>query len=280
MEALETDAEFIPMEEIVNGGEGGGEKEEEEEERKSELNGEEQKDVEDDDIDDGINVEYCDFNEKFHPRTAVQIIGSSSSRKTTICVSILNNLKDVLSFVPNRVLYVTPFIQNCMKPFVGKIDFIHDWNDSNLSHSSLKTKYKRSLVIVDDMAYNHQDKNFLVWCFQHLIKHAGICWIMLCHNLFSKSLPFSREISLNSDIFVLTSSPRTRSTVDIFSRQVSMGNEGKRFRECYNEVVNSVSPFQHFIYDARVATPERFRLRQNLTSDFGPLYVFTPKVKL
>ena len=133
---------------------------------------------------------------------------------------------------------------------------------------------------MDDMAYNHTDKNFFVWCFQHLIKHAQICWIMLCHNIFSKSLPGAREISLNSDVFIILSSPRTRSTVDIFSRQVSMGNEGKRFRECYNDVVNSVSPFQHLIYDARVTTPEKFRLRQNLTRDFGPLFVYTPKIKL
>lgn len=182
-----------------------------------------------------------------------------------------------LSFVPSKIYYVTPFLQEEMKPFKEKgVQFYHSWSHPELKLSQLK-KEKYLMLIIDDFCYSDQllERQLIRWSVLHLTHHLGWLLIVITHSLFSKSLEFNREISLNAGVFVVPISRRAYSMIEFFSRQLP---DGKRLKEAYAHLANSnLQGHPHIIIDCRKTVPPKYSIRSNITKEYGPCIIYYPK---
>ena len=182
-----------------------------------------------------------------------------------------------LSFTPSKIYYVTPFLQDEMKQFKEKgVQFYHSWAHPDLKLSQLK-KEKYLMLIIDDFAYSDQlvEKQLIRWSVLHLIHHLSWLFILITHSLFSKSLDYHREISLNISVFVCPVSRRGYSMIEFFARQLA---DGKRLKEAYADLANDNSQsYAHVIIDCRKSVPSKYSIRSNITKEYGPCIIYYPK---
>ena len=181
-----------------------------------------------------------------------------------------------LSFTPSKIYYITPFLQNNMQEFKDKVQFYHSWSHPDLKLSQLK-KEKFLFIIIDDFCYSDQleEKQLIRWSVLHLIHHLSWLFVLITHSLFSKSLDYHREISLNVGVFIVPVSRRAYSMIEFFSRQLA---DGKRLKEAYADLANNSSqPYAHIIIDCRKSVPSKYSIRSNISKEYGPCVIYFPK---
>ena len=84
---------------------------------------------------------------------------------------------------------------------------------------------------------------------------------------------------LNSSLYFFFISPSLKSMLNIFAHQFFIGEDRQRFLECYESVLTQ--PFKHLLFDARVTTPNQFRLLTDFVpnaDNVGPVF-FVPRKK-
>lgn len=97
--------------------------------------------------------------------------------------------------------------------------------------------------------------------------------MFVVQNLFSKNKG-CREISLNSHIIVLFSSPKDKQQISVLARQISP--EIPRFiTEAFSDATSK--PYGYLVLDLHQQTPENYRVRTNIFSNEYPHnVVYTP----
>jgi SpoVK/Ycf46/Vps4 family AAA+-type ATPase len=202
-----------------------------------------------------------------HPFRAL-IYGVSGSGKTIMTANLIANLKTTVDTDIRKILYCYSEYQKCYDDLLQHgVEFMHGLPTSEEQLSSFSPSAP-GLIVIDDLMGNvSQLVSDLFTKYSH---HRSISVIYLVQNLFPKD-PYSRTISLNSNILVLFANPRDKTQVRILAKQIFPG-EGRVLLEAYNQA--TLRPHGYLIVDLQKDTPANLRLRTNIFPGEGEHYVY------
>lgn len=186
-----------------------------------------------------------------HPFTAT-ISGPTSCGKTKFTMKLLENAGEMISPVPERIVWCYGVYQNAFDD-LNNVEFIEGLPDSNMFDG-----VKKTLLIIDDLMAEADDR--VANIFTKISHHANVSILFLTQNLFYKN-KHSRTISLNSHYFVLFKNVRDATQVSILARQMYPGKSAfvvEAFKDA------TLSPYGYLLIDMRPETEETYRLRTNI----------------
>jgi hypothetical protein len=118
-----------------------------------------------------------------------------------------------------------------------------------------------SLIAVDDQQLNMDASTARL--FQVESHHKKINLIWQNQNLFPKN-KYARDVSLNSNLILLTKNPRDASAITNFGKQF-MPENAKDLRKAYREATRN--PYGYMLLDMRQMCGDEVRVRANLFNE-------------
>ena len=133
-------------------------------------------------------------------------------------------------------------------------------------------KRRNLAIFLDDVADSDGvDKEFLKSMFLKDGHHRLWSIFLIVHHLFDSSIPYLRTILLNVQIFYLTNSPRSVSSLRTFMHQCFPGH-GQTVMKIYSKLMDT--NFNYLILDLHPRTNNRLRLKSKIFPDEGPTEVY------
>jgi hypothetical protein len=206
-----------------------------------------------------------------HPFNCI-ISGASGSGKTTLLTKILLGGDEITSVQFDRIVYcygeVLPetfqiFRENNLNVELGE----GLPNDENISPFDPS---KNNCLILDDLMRECTESVEICNYFTRTAHHKNISIFYLTQNFYQRGR-YSTTITRNSSYIILFSSPNDFGQIKAFA--------GQRFNptailDAYKQVIKK--PRGYLLIDCTQTTPEKLRLRTNITSP-DELVIFYPK---
>ena len=208
-----------------------------------------------------------------HPQNIISV-GATNTGKTFNLLRILKNPEYVISNLPEnyKIYYVHGPYQEHFKQH-PHIKFFAGWDHEPLSQSALQNT--RDLILVLDDCYHEICPHFLRYLWTALMHHNNFTIFLLLHHLYSQSVKFLRELTLNTTTFFFSYSPVSKSMVKTFAYQY-FGDDSPRFLEVFDQVLKD-KKYSYLVCDFSPHCLDRFRLRTALTEEEYPMQIFLPK---
>jgi hypothetical protein len=204
-----------------------------------------------------------------HPFSGV-VSGPSNSGKTFFVKTLMYNSDRMCSVKFDNFVYIytswQPLYDELLHTF--DIKFIENI-PKKLDDESLFPRDKRSLLILDDVMSQAACNSEVERVFTQYTHHNGISCLLLVQNLFFQGKS-TRTIGLNTNYLIIFKNPRDKQQIGVLGRQMFPGNT-KFFIEAYQDATER--PYSYLLIDYKPQTPERFRLRTDLLSDYPAVYV-------
>ena len=210
-----------------------------------------------------------------HPQNIISV-GGTNTGKTYNLLRMLKNPEYVISNLPEnyKIYYVHGPYQEKFNEFPN-ISFFSGWDHEALSPSVLKNT--KDLILILDDCYHEIDPHFLRYLWTALMHHNGWTIFLLLHHLYSQSVKFLRELTLNTSTFIFSYSPVSKSMVKTFAYQY-FGDDSQRFLEVFDNVLKD-KKYSYLVCDFSPHCLDRFRLRTAITAEESPMQIFVPKLK-
>lgn len=128
---------------------------------------------------------------------------------------------------------------------------------------------KISLLFFDDVMAKSSNNEQVQKAFTQLVHHNSVSVILILQIIFCQGKAI-RTISLNANYIILFKNPRDKNQIAILGRQM-YPQSGKFFMECYEDATKI--PYGYLLIDFKARTPEKFRLRTSLLSEYPVVYV-------
>ena len=142
--------------------------------------------------------------------------GSSGSGKSFFIRDLIHHENDIFKEPHSKIIYVYFLDQPHFEELRKKgVLFFNGWEERLTDHEFLAD----SMLILDDTA-DQISPLFLRDLYLKYSHHCRCTVISLCHHFFTKTIPYLREILLNTQVTVLLSSPRSIDSVSYWARQV------------------------------------------------------------
>ena len=204
-----------------------------------------------------------------HPFSCV-LSGPSNSGKTFFVKMLLENAKSVISKNVENIVY----IYNCWQPLYDELLKLYDIKfiegiPQTLNDDRLFPPNKNNLVVLDDVMDDASNNSEIQRLFTMYVHHKNLSALYIVQNLFSQGKS-SRTISLNTNYLVLFKNPRDNTQINVLARQMYPRNT-KFFMECYENATSI--PFGYLLIDFKAKTPEQYRLRTDILSQYPVVYV-------
>ena len=191
------------------------------------------------------------------------IAGPTKCGKTTLVNKIIRNSFWLYSEKPNCFFY----FYNSVKPsrehkdiHSNVVQFINGLPDLEWLKDTVKQYGKNITIIVDD-----QDMNLtgdMATLFTVGSHHLCTNMIFITHNLFNRSKEnIYRDMSLNTDYFVLCKQVRDKTQVRRFFSQYSP-DKSKVGLQIYNDA--TALPYSYLWMDLHQETPDNMRMLSNM----------------
>ena len=208
-----------------------------------------------------------------HPQNIISV-GATNTGKTFNLLRILKNPEYVISNLPEnyKIYYVHGPYQEHFKQH-PHIRFFAGWDHEPLSQSALQNT--KDLILVLDDCYHEICPHFLRYLWTALMHHNNFTIFLLLHHLYSQSVKFLRELTLNTTTFFFSYSPVSKSMVKTFAYQY-FGDDSPRFLEVFDQVLKD-KKYSYLVCDFSPHCLDRFRLRTALTEEEYPMQIFLPK---
>lgn len=186
------------------------------------------------------------------------ISGPSESGKSTFIGKLINNADILIKPPPRRIFYFTKYPNGVSKEIKRPIeifeglptrDFIDNLNPN-----------EESLIIIDDLsieAGNSEDIANIFICGRH--KSANV--LLVTNSIFQRNSKYARDMSLNSNFFVLMMTCRDKSQIYPFSYQISPNNPRRLANIYFN---HCVKPFSYLVVDLNPKCPDLLRYRSSI----------------
>jgi hypothetical protein len=183
-----------------------------------------------------------------HPFTSC-LAGPTGSGKTAFVLCMIQNMKEMISPVPEKVIYCYGEFQ----PVFGKFPYIRF--HEGLPDSSMFDG-KPTLLVLDDLMSEANDS--ITDLFTKGAHHKSISVIFLTQNIFYKK---HRTISLNSHYIVVFKNPRDAYQIGALARQMYPG-KSQYMIEAYKDA--TIAPHSYLLLDLHPEQDEKLRLRTNI----------------
>lgn len=200
---------------------------------------------------------------------SVLVAGPSGSGKTMFTLNMLRNLREMSDKPIEEVIFCYG-ISQALHQEIPKICPVPVRFHEGLPdfEAEFKMGGPRRLIIIDDL-YRELNGS-VVDLYTRTGHHRDLsCWT-ISQNLYGKGL---RDISLNAQYIIIFTTPRDRSQVKYFSRQVDPAR-AKMLEEAFQNATSVGHGY--LLYDLTQGTPDYLRYRTNI---FPPNYteLYMPK---
>lgn len=209
-----------------------------------------------------------------HPFTCV-VAGATGSGKSHIVRKLIEHSTVIINNFPN-----TPKVLWCYgiySPLYSKpIQGIHvKYHDGLVSENSI-LEDKPDLVVIDDLMWSSNDRT-LCDLFTRGSHHLNFSVIFITQNLFTKG-KFMRDISLNSQYFIVMRSMRIKGQVITLSKQI-YHNNSKFLVEAFDH--STKEPFGYLVIDLHPSDriDDKLRVRTRIfpvNGNINPIF-YLPK---
>lgn len=170
----------------------------------------------------------------------VMIVSPSLGGKTTLCVELLKHRKHIFSEEIHGIVICYAMEQEIYKEIKGNVIMFKGIPKyENLVKWSKHFGSKHYCCIIDDLLNEMLSKENLKETeaiYTRYGHHLNITVITLSQNLFWKNL---RLVSLNNHYFFLLKFVRDKNQLQVFGRQLFLGNGCQNFIDIYNDAMKS-----------------------------------------
>ena len=216
---------------------------------------------------------------KFEHPSNIMVAGPTNSEKTQLVVHCLKHemfeivQTDLIEDVsqrkfPERLIWIYASKQKLYNHVRDEIfpdvEFTTDFDIlQTLDYSKI------NLVILDDKR--------ITKLFLSRYHHQNTSVIYIVQNLFAKGSE-SRDISLNTQYFVIMKSNRNMDQVKTLGGQIFGSGTGKEIAAIYEDA--TIEPYTHLLIDNHISTPNEFRLRSGIfPGQHNNVYVLSKDLK-
>ena len=190
------------------------------------------------------------------PCTAI-ISGPTGSGKSTFIFKILNNLNHMFSQNVDKVYYFYGVWQkNFDTNEYSNLEFIKDLPDKEFL--DLIKHDKHPLIIIDDLQFAALNNAFIANLFSREAHNRNISVFLILQNLFHQG-KYSRDISLNTNYFVLFKNPRDVKQIKYLGSQLGICN---KLLEAYLDATSV--PFSYLMVDLSPNSDRSYMLRSSI----------------
>ena len=186
-----------------------------------------------------------------HPFTCI-VAGPTQSGKTEFVKRFIENLKDMVTPLPTRIVWSYGEWQPAYQPLLDKVDFVQGLPDLPL--------YSKDplLVVIDDQMHGVDRR--ITSLFTKGSHHRNLSIVYIMQNLFDQQKEH-RTISLNSHYLVIFKNPRDGSQIVHLAKQMYPGKT-HYLRQAF--ALATRQPHGYLLIDLKQATPEGMQLRSHI----------------
>lgn len=200
-----------------------------------------------------------------HPFT-MMISGPTGCGKTVWIRNLVNSINQVSKPIPTEIFYFYGEYQTIFETFKNT-NFIKGLSETMMEKFDGS---KPTLIIIDDLMIESASSKLISEIYTKGSHHRNLSIILLVQNLFIRGTE-SRNISLNSQYFVLFKNPRDQSIATNIARQM-FPSKIKKFQAIYEEATKN--PFSYLFIDLKPNTPNEIRLLTNVLGE-GLMQAYT-----
>jgi len=201
----------------------------------------------------------------FHVPFNMILSGPSSSGKSYWLYKLFLNIDNILTKVPNRIVFcyqywqtdLYPALEHIVKQRISFIKGLPENIETELQNSN------NTLLIIDDLQNELKNREDILNVFTRGGHHNCISTILITQNLFSDGRIF-RELRWNAHYVVIMRSPRDITQVDCFARQI-VGKGSKRIVDIYKKITHG-KRYSYMVFNLH---PKNIHLPKVLTDIFS-----------
>ena len=211
-------------------------------------------------------MEIVRTNLKFRCPTGIHIVGPTMSGKSALTRHLLNNRNELFIKPFDRVVYAYGVLQDNFKEIKGNVEFVQGIS-AVLEDENFFDPNKDNLLVLDDLMDEIVDNHRASALFTRGIHHKNVTVIFLYQNLFKQGKAM-RDITLNSQYFLLFKSPRDVQQIKYLGRQLGLPHLDCAYKKAIKE------PYGFLLVNLHPHCDERLQLQSNI---FGHRRVYRLK---
>ena len=205
-------------------------------------------------------------NLKFRCPAGIHIVGPTMSGKSTLTRRLLNDREQVFIKPFDRGIYAYSVWQKSFKEITGNVEFIQGIS-SILADENFFDPEENNLLVLDDLMDEIASNVKASALFTRGIHHKNVTVIFLYQNLFKQGKAM-RDITLNSQYFLLFKSSRDVQQIKYLGRQLGLPHLECAYRKAIKE------PHGFLLVNLHPQCDERLQLQSNI---FGHRRVYRLK---
>ena len=186
-----------------------------------------------------------------YPFTCI-VAGPTQSGKTEFVKRFIENLKDMVTPLPTRIVWNYGEWQPAYQPLLDKVDFVQGLPDLPLCSK------EPLLVVIDDQMHGVDQR--ITSLFTKGSHHRNLSIVYIVQNLFDQQKEYC-TISLNSHYLVIFKNPRDGSQIVHLAKQMYPGKT-HYLRQAF--ALATQQPHGYLLIDLKQATPEGMWLRSHI----------------
>ena len=186
----------------------------------------------------------------------ILVSGPSGAGKSEFVYRVINHSANLFNTPVKEIYFFYSIHQQGFSAYGDQVTFIEGLPSldflQNLSESSHK------LVIIDDQQIEACNSSIIADIFTKYSHHRNISVILVLQNLFHQG-KHSRDISLNTNYFVLFKNPRDINQIKVLGNQLGLG---KGLETVYKEVTKQ--PYSYLLIDLTPSVEFNHMLRSDI----------------
>ena len=207
-----------------------------------------------------------EFDTRFHFPSTMIVSGASGSGKTMWIYRFLQQVKQLMSEPPDRILLCYGIYQPIYQEMMNTIENMslsEGCDQETLEHLGVFDPSIKTVLILDDLHQEMAQNELLSKLFCKFSHHANSMVIFVTQNLYHKDSAM-RDTTTNCHYLVCLAQPRDKSIIACLGRQMFPG-KAAYLVSAYEQATEA--PHGYLIVDALPGTPSKLRLRSGVFLD-------------